>query len=335
MPDKLIGYQKMLQGTYDEAIILLLKKYGTVGDDYFREKSYELFLSGKRKSITRGKYSRTSDGLYCHHIDEFKDLNLSNLNFIKKFRYPYEYHRKERLVYCDLFEHTILHALIINDSYINATEGDLLTGSYHGRSPGYLSHLVPNITDWFVRGKKPSKNWEMKCYNKAYLSTSETLKILNIMNEVTGDEFRYPETAVEYFEEQRILKRKKLKDRRDWIERRKLWEAEETQKYLEKERLKKIEKEKESNRRTTRKIELKKARDFNKKNIQESSYEAEIKWAKLLNETSPRDEIIDSLYHIKYHEEFNNIKEFDVSMKRFYKNELINKVSDAIRNLLR
>ena len=35
-------------------------------DDYYREKSYERFLNNEIKHITKGKYSRTNDGVFCN-----------------------------------------------------------------------------------------------------------------------------------------------------------------------------------------------------------------------------------------------------------------------------
>ena len=54
--------------TYSQAVAYLLNKYGAVTDDYYKEKSYTRFLNGEIKSITKGKYTRSSEGLYCHHI---------------------------------------------------------------------------------------------------------------------------------------------------------------------------------------------------------------------------------------------------------------------------
>src|SRR5699024_44551 len=113
---KLEEYKNLLTKTYDEAVEYLLQKYGPATDDYYREKSYERFLSGKIKSITKGDYTRTSEGLFCHHIDEKEALNLSNVFFIKNFKYSFELQKKERLVFCDLIEHTILHVLISKET---------------------------------------------------------------------------------------------------------------------------------------------------------------------------------------------------------------------------
>lgn len=54
-----------------------------------------------------GNYSRTNEGLVCHHIDEDKAELLTNPQFASK--YPASYQRKDRLVYCDYIEHLLLH----------------------------------------------------------------------------------------------------------------------------------------------------------------------------------------------------------------------------------
>lgn len=58
-------YKDLLLKTYDEAVVFLLQKYGSAQDDYFREKSYKKFMNEEIKNITKGKYPRTSEGLYC------------------------------------------------------------------------------------------------------------------------------------------------------------------------------------------------------------------------------------------------------------------------------
>ena len=109
-------YLALLSKTYDEAVEYLLKKYGAARDDFFREQSYERFLKGEIKKITKGKYSRSVEGLECHHIDENKFLNMTNESFIKAQNIAFKYHKKERLVFCDIVEHAILHTLISKET---------------------------------------------------------------------------------------------------------------------------------------------------------------------------------------------------------------------------
>ncbi|CAD2077021.1 hypothetical protein [Jeotgalicoccus meleagridis] len=163
--DKLNEYLSLLELTYTEAVQYLLSKYGPATVDYYSEQSYERFLRGEIKSITKRKYSRTQEGLYCHHIDENKFENLSNINFIRVNKYPFKYQTKDRLVYCDLFEHLILHTLIAKETL----------GKFGLR--GYFSYIEPIIKEWYIDGIDPKIIYMKICKEKAFLSPKET-KIL-------------------------------------------------------------------------------------------------------------------------------------------------------------
>lgn len=80
-------YEDLLSKSYEDVVEFFLQKYGLAQDDYFREKSYKKFMNNEIKSITKGKISRTSEGLYCHHIDEDKMLKISDINFVKKMKF--------------------------------------------------------------------------------------------------------------------------------------------------------------------------------------------------------------------------------------------------------
>ncbi len=75
-------YNQLLDATYSQAVAYLLNKYGAVTDDYYKEKSYTRFLNGEIKSITKGKYTQASEGLYCHHISESGWESFFNLKLI-------------------------------------------------------------------------------------------------------------------------------------------------------------------------------------------------------------------------------------------------------------
>lgn len=160
--DKLNEYLSLLELTYKEAVQFLLSKYGPATVDYYSEQSYERFLRDEIKSITKRKYSRTQEGLYCHHIDENKFENLSNINFIRVNKYPFKYQTKDRLVYCDLFEHLILHTLIAKETL----------GKFGLR--GYFSYIEPMIKDWYINDLEIERDWMKMCKEKAFLSPKET-----------------------------------------------------------------------------------------------------------------------------------------------------------------
>lgn len=93
--------KKLMNMSYDELVQFLLNKYGRGQYDYFCTET----CSSKNKKVTR-----TDEGLYCHHIDEDKAILLSNDKFAKLN--SFEYQKADRLVYCNMLEHFLLHILI-------------------------------------------------------------------------------------------------------------------------------------------------------------------------------------------------------------------------------
>lgn len=177
MINKFERYVSLTTGSYNEAVAFLLITHGEAKDDYFREKSYERFLKKEIKSIARGKYSRTSEGLYCHHIAENEYLNLANKDFILSNKYSFELQRKEKLVYCDLFEHLILHALIAKET----------SGEYG--LPGYDANLYPMAAEWYIdRGIPPRPEWMKKCFERAFLEPDEARKLLQNVESLLSTE---------------------------------------------------------------------------------------------------------------------------------------------------
>ncbi|MGO2962756.1 MAG: hypothetical protein ACTIDE_09125 [Carnobacterium maltaromaticum] len=196
---KLKQYKKLLSKSYDEAVDFLLQKYGPAQDDYYREKSYLRFMNQEIKNITKGKFTRTSEGLYCHHIDENKILNISEKQFVLKNKIPFDYQKRNRLVYCDLIEHSILHVLI-------AKETSLEFGY-----PGLTAFLEPIIIEWYLDQKKPNIKWMEVCYTTSFLESQEAFSILNEMHDVLGVKFY--KNICEYYEE----KKSKEYERKKWI----------------------------------------------------------------------------------------------------------------------
>ncbi|WP_271400435.1 hypothetical protein [Salinicoccus roseus] len=188
-------YLVLLSKTYNEAIEFLLKKYGVAEDDYYREKSYERFLNGEIKKISKGKFARSLEGLECHHIAENKFLNMTNESYISAQNIPFRYHQKEKLVFCDVVEHTILHTLI-------AKETSLKLGS-----PGYITFLRPKIEDWYVKKIIPRKSkWHIACYHRAYITPEEAFDLLERMDSILSVEQK--QIDQEALEKKKIIIRK-------------------------------------------------------------------------------------------------------------------------------
>lgn len=125
--------RKELGMQYNELVDYLLNKYGPSKYDYFCNESC------KSKNA---KVSRTSEGLYCHHIDEDKAIMLSNDKFAPSN--PFEYQKANRLVYCNVLEHLILHIKIVEEPKSkNANEMEL-----QGIG-GAVNFLCPQINDYY------------------------------------------------------------------------------------------------------------------------------------------------------------------------------------------
>ncbi len=124
--------QKMILLTYDECCDFLIKKYGAVPGDYF--------LNEGMKTINP-KIKRTSEGLQIHHIDEDKAIMLSNQLYAKDK--PFDFQKANRLVYCNLLEHYLLHIKIVE--YPNENQ-------YPGEEPGtggVVNFIGPELNDIF------------------------------------------------------------------------------------------------------------------------------------------------------------------------------------------
>lgn len=168
-------YLSLLNYSYLELVSLLLEKYGPAVYDYYSEYSYKRFVQGKVKTISKkSKVTRTDEGLYTHHIDENIYTNMSNLSHIKGQKIPYSSQKKEKLVYCDIFEHLILHALI-------SKETDFNFGIH-----GYEIYIKPQLCHWYIYGKKfdynygkPNRTWLNNIYLTAFLPVDFSLEVVN------------------------------------------------------------------------------------------------------------------------------------------------------------
>lgn len=176
-------YNDLLTLSYCEVLQLLIKKYGEVTDDYFKEKSYARFLNEEIKTPGKGKYSRALEGLYCHHIYENQYENIGNLDFIRAFKYPFEIQQKSNLVYCDLVEHLILHVLIMKE-----TSGKFGTH-------GFKVFIRPMIVDWYIEKRKmPKREWYIAVYNRSFLFKDDAKKLLKDIDLIL---LTYAKTVVE------------------------------------------------------------------------------------------------------------------------------------------
>lgn len=306
--DKLNGYLLLLGLTYSEAVKYLLAKYGPATNDYFSEKSYSRFLIGEIKSITRRKYQRTFEGLYCHHIDENKFENLSNFDYIKKYRYPFFYHKKERLVYCDLFEHLILHTLIAEE-----------TNTEFGLS-GYIAFLFPTVCEWYIDEKDPKPGWMKICKERSYLTPKETKIILKRTDQIIAKTPRnYKNRAYSLLDlRKRLNLNMTINEYKDFQSRTKTMKEEiETNYYkLKRKRRSIMQKIQED-------LIIKKENSFYKMYPSFKHYKIKI------NES--RQSILNYLFAFKYKDIVKSKKELKSLKKDTYKYELLNELHSSLR----
>lgn len=108
-------YKTLMNMSYQELVQFLLKKYGPAKYDYF---------VNERCISKNSKISRTNEGLFCHHIDEDKAIMLSTDKYAAQN--PFRYQKADRLVYCNLLEHFLLHILITEEPRAkNANENEV------------------------------------------------------------------------------------------------------------------------------------------------------------------------------------------------------------------
>ena len=142
--------------TYIEYCDYLQQKYGIGIADYF----------SPNWSLKSGKYgpSRTKEGLFCHHKYEDHAIMLCEKKWAQNN--PYEWQKKENLVYCDYLEHLLLHILICQFPAKDKKPDNVGIG-------GVVNHLIPKLNDLFIfsgyaylRQKGRLKDWENKCIER-------------------------------------------------------------------------------------------------------------------------------------------------------------------------
>jgi hypothetical protein len=128
---------------YYSLVKYLQMKYGAVKYDYFTDDI---------KYLRDRRITRTMEGLYCHHIDEDKGDLLSEPTFAK--RAPFEWQKKERLIYCNLIEHLILHLKIIVLRQHGKLDSSLAVNKEFGYLTNGVKFICRNIQNLYLRKEK-------------------------------------------------------------------------------------------------------------------------------------------------------------------------------------
>ena len=159
--------KKELNMSYNELVNYLLKKYGAAEYDYFSNESCK---SKNRKVV------RTSEGLFCHHIDEDKAIMLSNDAYAVKN--PWEYQKANRLVYCNALEHLILHIKIVEEPRNENANKMEIQGI-----GGAIAFLCPQINDYY-NGYQFKKDYLIKIYSIIESNFEEYIEVLKYFLDV-------------------------------------------------------------------------------------------------------------------------------------------------------
>lgn len=138
-------YEKVKNYTYLEYCDYLQKKYGIGLCDYMSE-------NWKKNS----KVTRTKEGLYVHHKYEDHAIMLGNPEYAKKN--PYEWQKKENLVYCNLLEHLLLHLLICEYPAKDKNKNEQVGMG------GVVNFIVPELNDVYS-GFVSKQLWQQNCHN--------------------------------------------------------------------------------------------------------------------------------------------------------------------------
>ncbi|WP_375317597.1 hypothetical protein [Spiroplasma endosymbiont of Virgichneumon dumeticola] len=108
-------------------------------------------MTKKTQGITRGK-----EGLYIHHIDEDKAILLSTPEWARIS--PFDYQKADRLVYCNLLEHLVLHIKIFE--YPHPNKNPMMAVGVGG----IYGFIVPELNDIYsgIQYKQPWKQQVIK-----------------------------------------------------------------------------------------------------------------------------------------------------------------------------
>lgn len=187
-------YVTLLNKNYDECCAYLLDKYGVAIDDYFSKPSYERFKKGEIKAPGKKKITRTNEGLYIHHVDEDKQILIADPKAIIKFDIPFMYQEKERLVYCNLIEHAILHILIAKKDVKEGTKGNNF--QVHGIG-GYINFIRPQLVQWLINEIEPKSPWQINCRNTIMMSVKEAKNLIEQLDVFLVDNYPISQDEIE------------------------------------------------------------------------------------------------------------------------------------------
>lgn len=151
--------------TYNQYVLYLLEKYGGAKVNYY------LYPNCRSKNP---QISRTTEGLQCHHIDEYKYIHLSVREFAVNH---WESQLADRLVYADLIEHLLLHIKITLEYCTEHNpDADPTTERANWGFESGCSYLIGTINTLFQY--PPTINWQISMYEKIQNRYNDYIDIL-------------------------------------------------------------------------------------------------------------------------------------------------------------
>jgi hypothetical protein len=170
--------------TYDEMIEALLKKYGPAEYDYFTDSSCMM----KNRDI-----SRTREGLYCHHIDEDVTPTLSDPMIARL--HSHEHQTKERLVYCNLIEHLLLHIEIGRDRFFQNHSALRDPEQFEEFITHGVSEISKDLNDMYLN-RCGGLAWRERCYQEIAPFYEDYIEIQKEFQRYILDHYEAPEYPV-------------------------------------------------------------------------------------------------------------------------------------------
>ena len=173
---KITEFEKVKDMTYYGYCDYLQRKYGPALVDYMT------------KSFNKNrKISRTSEGLVAHHKAEDKMILLSTKSIAEQC--PYEWQKKENIIYCDYLEHLLLHVLICKYPSTDRWQGiEVGVG-------GVVNFIVPELNDLYS-GWITKQAWRIKCHEMVVSDKKVYLEILKIFVSYLQNQRKYNDKTI-------------------------------------------------------------------------------------------------------------------------------------------
>ena len=138
--------KKLQSFKYERLCRYLKEKYGEVEGPYFVNKNCKT----KNESI-----KRTNEGLFIHHIYEKQAIMLSHPEYA--VNQPFEWQKGCNLVYCNYFEHMLLHVAIVKE-FLETEAQNTKTAVGIG---GLINYIIPEIID-YINGYEYARDYMKK-----------------------------------------------------------------------------------------------------------------------------------------------------------------------------